>query len=174
MTGDPCQPGDPAGKNLLANVLWNMTQLPQATIVAIDGPARGAANEFAVACDMRFASAKAVLGAPEAMIGITTAAGGHVFMSALMGRARALEYALSAKDIDPVLAEKYGWINKAFESSEQLYEHVRELADRIALFPSEALAGIKASIDLRTQPSKEQIYYNANQYLEAAARPEVL
>ncbi|KAJ3495376.1 hypothetical protein NLG97_g3438 [Lecanicillium saksenae] len=139
---DPYQPGDPAAKNLLANVLWNITQLPQATIAVIDGPARGAANEFAVACDMRFASNKAVLGAPEA--GITTAAG-----------------------------EKYGWINKALDSSDELYSYVKELAHRIALFPREALVGIKASIDKRTQPSKEQIFFNANQYLEAAAHPEV-
>lgn len=117
-----------------------------------------------------FASRKAVIGTPEVGIGLASAAGAHLYMAELLGRGRALEYALSGKDIDPFLAERYGWINRAFESSEERYSHVRELAERIALFPHEALTSIKSSISLR-KPTKDQIQFNAVEFQKLIALP---
>ncbi|KAJ7486704.1 ClpP/crotonase-like domain-containing protein [Mycena latifolia] len=43
---------DPAIPNMLfpSALLWNITQLPQATIAAIEGRARGGGNEFLMTC----------------------------------------------------------------------------------------------------------------------------
>ncbi|CEJ82423.1 hypothetical protein VHEMI02487 [[Torrubiella] hemipterigena] len=165
-------PGDPAMKDFAGKILYKITSLRQATIAVIDGPARGIANELIVACDMRFASNKAILGSPEVMIGINTAGGGFINMARILGRARALEYALSGQDVDAFEAEKLGWINKAFHSSSDLYRHVHNLTSRIALFPSESIASIKSTINLVTKPTWDEIALNGAEYRKLAQGPE--
>lgn len=159
-------------KDFSGKILYKITELRQATIAAIDGPARGIANELVVACDMRFASHKAILGSPEVMIGINTAAGGFVNMAKIMGRARALEYALSGQDVDAFEAEKLGWINKAFHSSADMYNHVHNLSSRIALFSSESIASIKATINLVAKPTWDEMAFNGAEYRRLAQGSE--
>lgn len=159
-------------KDFAGKILYKITSLRQATIAVIDGPARGIANELIVACDMRFASNKAILGSPEVMIGINTAGGGFINMARILGRARALEYALSGQDVDAFEAEKLGWINKAFHSSSDLYRHVHTLTSRIALFPSESIASIKSTINLVTKPTWDEIASNGAEYRKLAQGPE--
>ncbi len=63
-----------------------------------------------------------------------------------MGRARALEVMLSARDYDADLAERYGWINRALPS-EELGAFVRSLAHRIAGFPADGHTAIKDRVN---------------------------
>jgi enoyl-CoA hydratase/carnithine racemase len=63
-----------------------------------------------------------------------------------MGRGRALEVLLSARDYDAELAERYGWINRALPAAE-LGEFVRALAHRIAGFPAAGLAAVKDRVN---------------------------
>jgi len=82
------------------------------TIAQIEGRVRGVGSEFALACDMRFASREsAIFGQFEPAFGVIPGAGGAQHLARLMGRARALEVMLSAQDYDADLAERYGWIN---------------------------------------------------------------
>lgn len=63
-----------------------------------------------------------------------------------MGRGRALEVMLSARDFDADLAERYGWINRAVPA-DQLDELVRSLAHRIAAFPEAGQKAIKERVN---------------------------
>ena len=113
------------------------------SIAQIEGRARGAGSEFALACDMRFAALEsAIFGHPEAATGVSPGAGGIQHLARLMGRARALEVMLSAQDYDAEVAERYGWINRALPAKE-LGNFVRSLAHRIAKFPAAGLVIIK-------------------------------
>ncbi|KAJ7655944.1 ClpP/crotonase-like domain-containing protein, partial [Mycena rosella] len=118
-------------------LLWNITQLPQATIAVIEGRTRGIGNEFLMACDMRFASKSpsVLLAQFETSFGLNPGAGGEMYLAQLMGRGRAFEYTLASLDVDAVTAERIGWINRAFDTSGDLTAYVQALAARIALFP---------------------------------------
>ncbi|KAI5460732.1 enoyl-CoA hydratase/isomerase family protein [Mariannaea sp. PMI_226] len=153
------------------NVFFNVTELPQATIAVVEGPARGLANEFIFSCDMRFASKKAVFGNFEVSLGGHPGTGGALYMAKLIGRARAFEYLLSGKDIDSHTAEKYGWINQAFESSKELAKYVKDLSSRISLFPIEAIASNKASVNSITRPTKEELAFEAHEYEKLISIP---
>lgn len=68
-----------------------------------------------------------------------------------------MEYILSSKDITASEAEKIGWINKAFETSTEMYEYIDVLTERLRLFPLLALRDAKVSINRRYAPSREDL-----------------
>ncbi|KAJ7910098.1 enoyl-CoA hydratase/isomerase family protein [Mycena leptocephala] len=143
---------DPGYPDMLFPValLWNITQLPQATIAVVEGRARGIGNEFLMSCDMRFAST-----APSVIFAqLETSLG-------LIGRGRAFEYVLSSADVDGRTAAQVGWVNAAFDTSRELHAHVRTLAQRIAMFPPAGIVGTKAGINAVTRPPREVIVSEA-------------
>jgi enoyl-CoA hydratase/carnithine racemase len=72
-----------------------------------------------------------------------------------MGRGRALEVLMSGQDYDADLAERYGWVNRALPFAE-LDGFVSALAYRLAGFPPEGLASIKARVnDIALAPADE-------------------
>jgi enoyl-CoA hydratase/carnithine racemase len=154
--------------------MFNISTLPQVTIGAVEGRARGSGNELLVALDMRFATKNDTLfGQPEVGVGLFPSGGGSQFLPGLIGRGRAMEYILSANDIDASEAERIGWINKAFDSSEKMYAYIDELTSRLRLFPRYALAGAKESINLRTGPTRENILHDANAFIKGLGDPVV-
>ena len=116
-------------------------------IAQIEGRARGAGSEFALACDLRFAACEtAILAQPEIGFGLVPGAGGMQHLARLMGRGRALEAMLTGEDFDAGLAERYGWINRAVPASE-IGEFVASLARRIAGFPGEGITMVKERVN---------------------------
>ncbi|KAJ7625876.1 ClpP/crotonase-like domain-containing protein, partial [Roridomyces roridus] len=144
-------------------LLWNISRLPQATIAMVEGRARGIGNEFLMSCDMRFSttSPSVLLAQLEPSFGFNPGCGGAMYLSNLIGRGRALEYVLSATDIDAVTAEKFGWINRAFDTSAAMKEYVHTLAKRIALFPPAGINGTKFGVNAVSRPSREVIVQKA-------------
>jgi enoyl-CoA hydratase/carnithine racemase len=157
-----------------ANLMFNISTLPQVTIGAVEGRARGSGNELLVALDMRFATKNDTLfGQPEVGVGLFPSGGGSQFLPGLIGRGLAMEYILSANDIDASEAERIGWINKAFDSSEKMYAYINKLTSRLRLFPRSALAGAKESINLRSGPTRENILHDANAFIKGLGDPIV-
>lgn len=121
--------------------------MPKATIGKIEGYARGGGHEFLLSLDMRFgAIGRTFLGQPEVALGILPGGGGTQRLPRLIGRSRALELILGCQDFPADLAERYGFINRAFPADE-LTPFVEELAYRIASFPADAIALAKASVN---------------------------
>lgn len=142
------------------------------TIAQIEGRVRGVGSEFILACDMRFAAREsAVFGQFEPSFGVIPGAGGAQHLARLMGRSRALEVMLSAKDYDADLAERYGWINRALPANE-LDEFVASLAHRIARFPAAGHAVVKERVNAITLPSVEDIRRDSDLFLEGTRTPE--
>ncbi len=120
--------------------------MPKATIAVIEGRAGGGGSEIALSCDMRFAlRGHAVFNQPEVALGILPGGSGTVRLSRLLGRSRALEVILGCDDVPADLAEAWGWVNRSLPA-DQLWSHVNRLAQRIATFPSHAVAAAKASV----------------------------
>ena len=70
------------------------------SIAAIEGRALGGGLELALACTLRVAGRAARFGLPEARLGMIPAAGGTQRLPALVGRGRALDLILTAREID--------------------------------------------------------------------------
>ncbi|KAJ6511793.1 ClpP/crotonase-like domain-containing protein [Mycena vulgaris] len=157
-------------------LLWNITQLPQATIAVIEGRARGIGNEFLMSCDMRFASTSpsVLLSQLEPSFGANPGSGGAMYLAHEIGRGRTFEYVLPSADVDAVTAAQIGWINRAFATSRELHAHVQALAARIALFPAAGIAGTKQGINAASRPALDVIIRDAQKLIEVlAATPAV-
>ncbi|KAH9212937.1 enoyl-CoA hydratase/isomerase-like protein [Leptodontidium sp. 2 PMI_412] len=165
-------PPDPTIVLRTVDLIYNLTSLPQVSIGAVNGVARGGGNEFLSALDMRFATkGHSRFGQPEVSTGIIPGAGGAQFLPGLIGRGRAMEYILSGKDVNAEDAERMGWINKAFESETQMDDYIDELTSRIAAFPVYALGLTKEAINVRTRPQLTELQGDTNRYLKAAENP---
>jgi enoyl-CoA hydratase/carnithine racemase len=152
--------------------MYNISTLPQVTIGAVEGRARGGGNEFLVALDMRFATNDSIFGQPEVGLGFIPGGGGAQFLPGLIGRGQAMEYILTAKDINASEAEKIGWINKAFNTSAEMYAYIGGVSSRCRLFPLSALKAAKTSINLASAPSREDILHDALAFQKLSAGPE--
>jgi enoyl-CoA hydratase/carnithine racemase len=142
------------------------------TIAQIEGRVRAAGSEFVLACDMRFAAREsAIFAQPESAFGVVPGGGGVQHLARLMGRARALEVMLSARDYDAELAERYGWINRALPAKE-LGEFVKSLAHRIAKFPAGSLAAVKNRVNAIALAPAEDFRRDSDLFGEGARNPE--
>src|SRR5277367_3946423 len=145
------------GLTLFIDSMLRMSSAGPITIALIRGRTRGGGSEFALSCDLRFASIEnSVLAQPEIGVGIVPAGGAIERLPGLVGAARALEIIASADDYDAVTAERYGWINRAIADSE-LDDYVDRLARRLAGFDLDALAAAKRLVRRRVvSPSLDQ------------------
>jgi enoyl-CoA hydratase len=84
----------------------------QVTIAAINGYCMGGALDLALSCDIRIASPQAVFRHPGARLGIITGWGGTQRLPRLIGRARALDFLLSARLMKGHEALEVGLINQ--------------------------------------------------------------
>ena len=127
------------------------------SVAVIRGRVRGGGSEFALACDVRFASReKAIFGQPEVGIGLIPGGGALERLPLLVGRARALEIVLGADDHSADTAERYGWINRAIPEDE-LDAHVAKFVARVLSFDKRVLAVSKSTINRIGLPSRADL-----------------
>ena len=127
------------------------------SIAVVRGRARGGGSEFALACDIRFASReKAIFGQPEVGFGLIPGGGALERLPLLIGRSRAIEAVLGADDFDADMAERYGWINRAVPDAE-LDDFVAAFVGRILSFDGQALSTAKRILNQTFLPSEEQL-----------------
>lgn len=73
-------------------------------------------------------------------------ASGSQNLPRLMGRGRALEVILGGDDLDAETAERWGYLNRIFDTVEEMNRFVDALALRIAKWPPHAVALAKESV----------------------------
>jgi enoyl-CoA hydratase/carnithine racemase len=164
------EPG-PTGMRPWLDFLVRLSRAPVVSIASIRGRARGAGSEFALACDIRFASAeKAVLGQFEVGVGAVPGGNPMARLAGLMGRGRALEIVLGADDFPGALAERYGYVNRAVPDSE-LDGFVDRFARRIAAFEKAALIETKGFVDQVSLPDDALFPPALDNFYRSVARP---
>jgi len=92
-----------------------LTDAPQLTIAAINGYCMGGGLDFALACDIRLAASTAVFAHPGARLGIITGWGGTQRLSRLIGKARAIEFFVTARRLGSNEALRIGLITDIFD-----------------------------------------------------------
>lgn len=120
---------------------------PKPSLVKIAGCAGGGGSELASSCDMRFGvRGKTLINQMEVPLGLLPAACGSQNLPRLMGRGRALEVILGGDDLDAETAERWGYLNRIFDTVEEMNSFVDALAFRIAKWPHHAVALAKESV----------------------------
>lgn len=129
--------------------------MPKATIAQIEGRVGGGGSELAASFDMRFGvRGKTFVNQMEVALGILPGGSGTQRLPRLIGRGRAMEVILGCDDLDAETAERWGYLNRAFEPDE-IGAYVERLARRIASFPAPAIDLAKRSVDSADKPLAE-------------------
>src|ERR1700756_1981516 len=161
-----------SGLPILMDTFVRITKSPVVSIAKIRGCVRGVSSEFALACDMRFASRENTrLGQPEVGVGLHPGGGGAERLPPLVGRGRALEIVLGANDFDGDTAERYGYVNRALPEAE-LDGFVDALARRIASFDRRAVAAAKNLVNQVSLPSADNLLDSLTSFTTALTWPE--
>jgi enoyl-CoA hydratase/carnithine racemase len=124
-------PGDPeVGEDFRGTYTYLMS-VRKPVIAAINGPVAGMAVPIALACDLRFASDRAVFTTAFSRRGLIAEWGIAWLLPRLVGHAHALDLILSARKIDAAEAERIGLVNRVLPH-EELLPFVRDYAEEMA------------------------------------------
>lgn len=137
------------GASLGANynpLVLGLRQLPIPVVCAVNGVAAGSGANIALACDIVVAARSASFVQAFSRVGLIPDSGGTCFLPRLVGDARARALAMLAERVSAEQAEAWGMIWKCVDDGE-LMNHVRELARRLAIAPTRALAHLKKALD---------------------------
>jgi enoyl-CoA hydratase/carnithine racemase len=151
---------EPARREDYANAFYHdmcerFRLMNKVTIAQIEGRVGGGGSELAMSFDMRFGvSGKTFVNQMEVPLGILPGGTGTQRMPRLIGRNRAIEVILGGIDMDADTAERWGYLNRAFEAG-QIGPYVEWLAQRIASFPVEAVRLTKEAINSADKPLAE-------------------
>jgi enoyl-CoA hydratase/carnithine racemase len=121
-------------------------ELPQPTVVAVQGYCLGFGFELALMADIRIAAADAVFALPEAQVGVAIDAGGDLRLAHEVGTGWAKLLALTGRRIDAATAERLGIVQQVVDR-DALDDTAMGIAQEIARNAPLAVQSIKRSID---------------------------
>jgi len=116
---------------------------PKPVIAAIHGYCLGEGINLATACDMRLASADAVMSVRETRMGLVADVGVLQRLPGIVGDGHAAELSFTGKDIDAARAKEIGLVNDVFPDVDSLRDGTRRLAMEIASNSPLVVSGIK-------------------------------
>jgi enoyl-CoA hydratase len=111
-------------------VLNRIEDLGKPVIAAINGYALGGGLEIAMACHLRIASVKALLGQPEIDLGLIPGFGGTQRLSRLVGEGWAMELVLTGDKISAEQGLRIGLLNQVVPPQE-LMDAAKAMADKL-------------------------------------------
>jgi enoyl-CoA hydratase len=142
------------------------------SIAAIEGLALGGGMELALACTLRVGSRDARLGLPESKIGLIPGAGGTQRLPRLVGRARALDLMLTARDVAGPEAYDLGLLDRLVDPGEAEAEALtlaRPLCERSGAALTQIMRCVDDADDL---PLAEGLVKEAERVNELFTGPE--
>jgi len=136
--------------------LARLENTPKLVIAAINGHCAGGGLEIAMACDLRIAKKNAGrMGLAEVNLGVIPGMGGTQRLARLVGKARAIELAVTGRLIAFEEAQDYGLIEDIFEPEDfisQILDYARQFVAPNK--PSKAVGLIKRAIQSGLQSSQ--------------------
>jgi len=119
--------------------------MPKPAIAAINGFALGGGCELALACDLRYASARAKLGQPEINLAIVPGWGGTQRLARVCGTGVAKDLIYTGRTVDAEEALRVGLVN---EIADPVLDRAVEVAHALAEKSAGALALAKRLVNL--------------------------
>lgn len=130
----------------IQDVTRKLQKTPFPVIAAVHGYALGAGFEFALGCDLVFASRDAHFGFPEVGVGQSVTGGVSHILPNTVGLVKAKELVFLGDKISAESAEKMGLINKVVEFCE-LKDTVTQAAEKLRNLPVQALLQAKIALN---------------------------
>ena len=139
-----------------ARMYLAIERLGQPIIAAVNGPALGGGCVAAYSCDFRIAASNAQFGMPEIMLGWPPGYG-VAQLTALVGKARALELCLTGEPLSARRALEWGLVNEVVPGN-RLMPAARRLARTLLATPPIALREAKRLIHADEGPRPKSAY----------------
>lgn len=147
------------------------------TVAAIDGPCLGGGFELALACDVRVAGSSAVMGLPEATIGLIASGGGTQRLVRAVGQGVARDMLLTGRRVSGSEAARMGIVSRLVDDGEAT-EAALAVARHLADGPTEAIEATKrlavAASDLEMEVGLEWELASWEEVRRSAATQEGL
>ncbi|WP_180178177.1 enoyl-CoA hydratase [Acinetobacter sp. YH01005] len=124
-------------------------------IAAVSGYALGGGCELALMCDFIYCADNAKFGLPEVTLGVIPGIGGTQRLTLAIGKAKAMEMCLTARQMGAVEAEQSGLVAQVFPK-EALVEKTLKAAEKIAEKSVVATMMIKESINRAFEVSLQE------------------
>ncbi len=146
------EPGEGREMSQFGHETFNAIEQSTVPVVAaVNGYALGGGCELAMACHLRIASSEAAFGQPEVNLGLIPGYGGTQRLVDYIGRTKAMEYLMTAENIDAETAHHLGLVNKVVEP-ESVLSTARELLVKILNKAPIAIAHIIKTVNAHTHP----------------------
>ena len=124
----------------------HILRIRKPVIAAVAGYALGGGNELAMMCDIVIAAENAKFGQPEINLGIMPGAGGTQRLPRAVGKAKAMDLCLTARNMDAQEAERAGLVSRVVPL-DRLMEEAMAVAEKIAGYSLPVAMMIKESIN---------------------------
>lgn len=131
-------------------------RLPQPMIATINGPCFGAGCVMAYSCDFRFAAHGVPIGMPEIKLGWPPGYG-VAQLTALIGKARAMDLCLTGRTITAEQARDWGLVNEVLPAN-RLLAHAEQFADALLTQAPGALRATKRLVHADENASAKLMY----------------
>lgn len=128
------------------NLADRIAQRRKPLIAAVSGYALGGGCELALMCDFIYCADNAKFALPEVTLGVLPGIGGTQRLTLAIGKAKAMEMCLTARQMGAVEAEQSGLVARVFPQAE-LLEQTLAAAEKIAEKSLTAVMMIKESIN---------------------------
>lgn len=135
-------------------VVNGLESFPAPVIAAVNGYAFGGGCEIALACDLRVASERAVIGQTEIDLGIIPGWGGTQRLPRLVGDEIARRLIFFGERIDAQDAYEYGLVGDVV-AHDELDDYVQSLAEDLAVKPAFAMRAAKEALNLERRREPE-------------------
>lgn len=135
-------------------------------IAAVAGVAMGGGCELALSCDIVIAAESARFALPEIRLAMLPGAGGTQRLPRAIGKAKAMDMCLSARQLDAGEADRYGLVSRVV-ADERLMEETLALASTIASYSLPALMAIKESVNRSYESSLSEGIWFERRHLHA-------
>lgn len=128
-------------------IFFQIENCSKPVIAVVNGYALGGGAELAMACHIRIATDNAVFGLPEVSLGLIPGYGGTQRLAALIGKAKAFEYVLTAGQIKADEALSIGLANRVADGDglEEATELCKKILRNGPLAVSKAIKAVNSS-----------------------------
>lgn len=122
-----------------------LVSAPWLSVAAVEGLALGGGLELALACTLRVAGRRARFGLPEVKLGLIPGAGGTQRLPQLVGRGRALDIMLTARQVPADEALRIGLVDRLAETD--AFTAALELAHELVAASLPAQLAVVRTVD---------------------------
>ena len=149
-----------------------LLRIRKPVIAAVAGFALGGGCELAMMCDLIIAADTAKFGQPEITLGIIPGAGGTQRLTRAVGKAKAMDMALTGRMMDAAEAERASLVSRVVPA-DQLMAETLKVAERIANLSPVAVAMVKDAVNRAFETTlTEGVRYERALFLSLFGTPD--